>query len=135
RLEVQAGEVREAAPVAAVERTAAFEADRGRDRRALVPREDHEHVLRHRARDLGEQLPVEIGAAAAEQERSRVEAEDDVPVLRRQLVAARVLEADPRLGDPAPLAARLLALLGAERREELVEIGVAAVVPDELAAL
>src|SRR5690606_34358659 len=133
--EVQAVEIGETAPVAAVERADGVEADRGGDRRPLVPSEDHEHVLRHRPRDLGEQLAVEIGFAAAEQKRARVEGEDQVPVLGRQLVAAHVLEANPRLGDPAPLAARLLALLGAERREELVEIAVAAVVPDELAAL
>src|SRR5690606_33489031 len=57
------------------------------------------------------------------------------PVPLRQLVAARVLETDPGLRDPTPLAARLLAFLGVERREEVVEIAVAAIVPNEHATL
>src|SRR5690606_16904847 len=135
RLEMQAVKIREAAPVAAVKRAAALETDRRGNRRASVTRDDDEHVLGHRARDLGEKRPVQVRSAAVQQERARVEAEDEIPVLLRQLVAAHVLEAYPGLRDAPPLATRLLALLGIERGEKVVEIAVAAVVPDEHAAL
>src|SRR5690606_22882403 len=92
RLEMQAVKIGEAAPVAAVERAAALEADRRGDRRRPMTRDDDEHVLRHRARDFGEEGPVQIRTAAVQQERARVKAEDEIPVPLRQLVAARVLE-------------------------------------------
>src|SRR5690606_23755407 len=135
RLEMQAMKIGKTPPVAAEERAAASKADGRRDRDPAMTGDDDDEALGHRARDLGEELAVQIRRPAAPEERASVEIEHRVPVGGRQLVAARMLEADTGLGDPAPLAARLLAFLGVEGAEELVEIGIAAVVPMKLAAL
>src|SRR5690606_26112611 len=122
-------------PVAAEEGAAAAKADRRRDRDALVAGDDDDEILGHRPRDLGEELAAEIRRAAAPQESARMKIVHRVPVGRRKLVAAGMLEADARLGAAPPLAPRFLAFLRAERREKLVEISIAAVVPMELTAL
>src|SRR5690606_29775420 len=135
RFEMQAVKIRKAPPVAAEEGAAAAKADRRRDRDALVAGDDDDEILGHRPRDLGEELAAEIRRAAAPQESARMKIVHRVPVGRRKLVAAGMLEADARLGDAPPLAPRFLAFLRAERREKLVEISIAAVVPMELTAL
>src|SRR5262249_3776385 len=55
-LEVEAVEVGAAAPVAAVERRAAAEADCRSDRHAVVARKHDDQVVRHRSRDRGKEL-------------------------------------------------------------------------------
>src|SRR5262245_38214798 len=133
-LEVETMEVGAAAPVAAVERRAAAEADRHGDRHAVVSCQHDEQVLRHRRRDRSKELAVQVRLAAAAPKRARVELEDCVPVGRRRLVAAQVLEHDAGLGNAPSLALGFLALVRAEASQELVEAAVAAVRPVELAA-
>src|SRR5690606_1509348 len=112
-------EVAQAAPVAAVERRVAREADGRSDRRAAVAREHDAQVRGHRRGDRVEERAVQVRGAAAPRERVLVEAEDGVPFGARELAAVEMRERDAGLGDAPPLALGLLALLGAEAAQEL----------------
>src|SRR5262245_63924023 len=133
-LEVEAVEVGAAAPVAAVERRAAAEADCRSDRHTVVARKHDDQVVRHRRRDRGKELPIQVRLAAAAPKRARVELEDRFPIGRCRLAAAQVLEHDAGFSNAPALALGFLALVGAEGSQELVEAPITAVGPVELAA-
>ena len=80
-----------------------------------------------------EELQVEIRLVPMAMEGVRVELVDGAPQRLGHLAAQAGVELDARLGDPAPFALGLLALLGREGGEEIIEGLIAAVVPVELA--
>src|SRR4029079_14467421 len=83
--------------------------------------------------DLREERAIQVRLPTSALERERVELEDRVPLGIARLVAAQMVESYFRLGDAPALALRFLALRGAEPGEKVVEVGVAVVVPVELA--
>jgi hypothetical protein len=132
---MQAVKLGRGAPIASVERVAAAEEDRGRNRRALQLGELHDDCAGECCRDRAEELRIEIVLVAAHLEGAGRKSEHDVPQPRVHFLAGQRAELNAVLLHTAALAQGLLALVGAERREKGVEARVAAVVPVELAIL
>src|SRR4026207_1412646 len=135
RLEMQAVKLGRGAPIASVERVAAAEEDRGRNRRALQLGELHDDCAGECCRDRAEELRIEIVLVAAHLEGAGRKSEHDAPQPRVHFLASQRAELNAVLLHTSALAQGLLALVGAERREKGVEARVAAVVPVELAIL
>ena len=129
-LEVQAVEVGAAAPVAAVERRAAAKADRRGDRRALMAREHDEQVLRHRRGDCrrrSRDSNTARGRAARTCARRTRRSRPTRPASARRRAGARTRSRPLRRAGARACA--FLRFVGAEPRQELVEVRVAVVVP------
>ena len=132
-LEVQRIFLSRRAPVAAVEPATALEEDRRRNRRARALRHLDDDRAGQRGGDPHQELDVEVVPVAVAQERALGKAEDRVPQAGVDVFAGERAEGDARFLDLAPFALRLLALVGTERREEVVERAVATVVPEKAA--
>ncbi len=123
------------APVAAVQPAAALDEDRRRHRLAVALGELDHDGARQRARNLLQERDVEVVAVAMTQERAFGKAEHDPPHRVVERLSGKRAERDAGLGDPAPFAPGLLALVGTKGREEVLEARVAAVAPEEAAVV
>ena len=85
--------------------------------------------------DTQEEVEVEVGQRPATHECHADQAVQGRPHLAVEIMAAQVAKPDVVLLNASALAPRLLALCRAEGRQELVEVGIAAIVPVKLAVL
>ena len=125
-LEVQAVDVFNGAPVA-TERHFVHRVDadqRGGDAPAVLPGDEHQPVLRHRAGHALEEIAREVRRRVVRAVGQRVAAVEEIPFLRRDLVALVHRERDARIGDAAPFLLDLLALLALQAGQEGDEVGV-----------
>ena len=132
-LEMQAVEVFSASPIATVQRIAANKEHSHSDNLIPVLGKLEQQRLTHRAGDFEKRFGRQIRFVAASQEGDAVQLPGREDLLGTRLAATARLEGDAGLGDPSPLATRFLAFVCGEAAEEVLEVGVAAVTPVELA--
>ena len=132
---MQAGDVFDGAPVAAVEGVGALQEEARRHRLAGALG-DHQHAgVAGLAGVVGEEGAAEVGRGAVLGVGAGVAGVEEGPVVGPDLCAAQDAEGDSGLRHLAPLLADLLALGVGEAGEEVVEAGIACVVPVELHAV
>ena len=93
---------------------------------------EHER-LAHGARDFAEELTRQVRFMAMAHKGAAVKVVHRIEQCRLDIGAEAGVEMDAGFLYPAPFAARLLALLGREGREVLLEVAVALVGPVKLA--
>ncbi len=117
------------APVAAIEAVAADEVQRAGDVAAAALGHDEQAAVTHRFADEREEAAVEVRPPPLAAAGFHVEIEERVPVPLLDFGAGEPLDEDAVGQRLAPLLADGLALAAVERREEAVEIAIAAVEP------
>lgn len=132
-LEVQAVKVGRGTPVAAVKCIRGPEEDRAGDECSAPESGFHDEGLPESTRRVGKECARQIGLVAVTQEGVAMERIDRVEPLVGKLLTRPGFEPDAHLGNTPAFASGLLALVGGEAREIVIEGGVAPVVPVELA--
>ncbi len=122
----------DAAPVAAVEGAVADQVDGAGHVLPLALRHHQQDALGHALADEREEAAVEVGPAPFARAGIDVEPVERVPVGFGQIGAGDPLDGEPGRQRVAPLALDRLALARGQRAEEIVEGGVARIVPVEL---
>ena len=131
-LEVQARQVFQRAPVAAVQTLAVLHAERARGGLTVAVGDDQHDVVGHGLAQLREEGGVEMRLAAVPRVGVGIASVEKGPVGVGAVAALDPAEAHPQAGELLPFLADLLALVVSERGEEIVEAGVALVEPVEL---
>ena len=133
-LKVQSVELGQAAPVAAVKRPAADQAEGHRHRSPLLTRDHHADRLGHAFGQQAEEAAREIGRLPTHGIGRGVAGVDEVPASLVQFVPAMPTEVDALPRHLLTLLAHLLALARGERVEKILEVAVTPVAPMKLAA-
>ena len=133
-LEVQAVELRQATPVAPVERIAVQQRERHRHRPSGPARQHHADRLWHALGQQTEEGTGQVRPLSTHVVGVGVAGVDEIPFRLAQLVAFTPVEVDALPRHLLALLAHLLALARGQRVEEVLEIPIATVVPVELAA-
>ena len=131
-LEMQELVVLDGAPVAAVERLGADEIDGAGDPFAGALGHHQQDAVGHGRADDREELARQIGPAPFARAGVHVEREEGVPDLLGQVGAGQPVQTDAGADGLLALAADGLAFPGIKRGEEILERGVARVLPVEL---
>ncbi len=131
-LEMQERVVLGRAPVAAVEGVAADEVDGAGDPAAGALGHHQEDAVGHRRAGDGEEFARQIGPAPFARAGVHVELEEGVPHAFGQVRAGQPVHLDAGRERVLALAANALALARGEAGEEVVEAGVAVILPVEL---
>ena len=131
---MQVGHVLDTAPVTAIERIAADQIERARDRPTVAQGEHQQDPVRHRLAQDGEEGAGQIGLPPFARAGILVEIPENIPMRFGQLVAAQVDDLQPLDRAPAFLA-DILALLARQVGQEILEPAIAAIGPVELAIL
>src|ERR1700676_4830766 len=131
-LEMQAVVVGVGAPIAAIERIGGAEKHRHRHRLAGAHRQLDEKAGSRRAGDAAEERTIQIRRVAVADEGDLVQSEHALDQRLAELIAAQRAKFDALLEHTPALAARLLALVGREAVEKIIEVAIAAVVPLEM---
>ena len=134
KFEVQEGIVGLAPPVAAVERIRPHQVERAGDRLAGAEREHQHHLVAETVAEQRKELRREVGAAPFAIDGGGVEAKKRAPMRGRDVAAAQGDEFQAAIVGIAALAADRFAFARRKGGEEIVEAGVAGVVPMKLHA-
>ena len=131
-LEMQQRDVRDRAPVTAVQHFRRENIEGAGDRPSIELGEHHEEVLGKRLAEAPEELEVQIRRGVMRAIRVVVAAREKAPVLVADFGSDQPSHANARLLHPSSLLSDFLSLRGSEIREKLIEIRVAAVFPMKL---
>src|ERR1700733_4623764 len=120
------------APVAAKQGGGADEIDGARDPAAATFGHDQDNAVAHFRADQRIELPREIGSAPFARAGLHVESKERVPYFLGQIGATEPMHRCPVVQRVVPLAADGLAFSCGQGRKEVVEPGVARILPVEL---
>src|SRR5262249_19885791 len=133
-LEMEEGEVADAAPIAAIERVVAAQIEGAGDETALPLGHDQHDLVGHALSQEVEKFAVQVGRSPFAVRGRDEEAEEGVPMPRPDGIAGQRRDGEAAGERIAPLPPDRLALARAQRLEIGIEARIAGILPMELPA-